>query len=103
MNSCPHCHNVHVNDMEQALCPLRPEQKPLMIVQFGPLATHSDYRVTDRIRYLREGKERTGIVLWVVPALASGTHIEPSEKLRYIVEPFDLTVAFGFADGAEEV
>ena len=50
-----------------------------------------------------EGKERTGIVLWVVPPGASGRNIESADTLRYIVEPFDLTVPFGFADGAEEV
>ncbi len=48
-------------------------------------------------------KERVGVVLWVVPAGTSGTQIEPGDTLRYIVEPFDLRVPFGFADGFVEV
>src|SRR5579871_3250880 len=44
---CPHCQNVHDNRMEEALCPLRPQQVPLMVEQFGELGS-GDYRITDR-------------------------------------------------------
>jgi hypothetical protein len=49
MNICPHCNKRHVNSMEEALCPLRPEQVPLMVEQFGELG-HGAYGVTDRVR-----------------------------------------------------
>ncbi len=99
---CKHCNNTHVNDMEQALCPMRPEEIPLMIEQFGPLG-QGDYRVTDRIRFLVDRREYVGVILWIVAPGASGALIEPGDTLRYIVEPFDLRIPFGFADGYVEV
>lgn len=82
---CPHCKKQHVNQMEQALCPMRPEQVPLMVAQFGTLGK-GDYGVTDRIRYTANGQEHTGVILWIVAPGNSGSKVSPDEKLRYIVE-----------------
>ena len=85
MSVCQHCQRQHVNQMEQALCPLRPEQVSLMVEQFGSLGM-GKYSVTDRIRYTANGQEYTGVILWVVSPGNSGSNVTPEEKLRYIVE-----------------
>ena len=87
MALCPHCTNQHDNSMEETLCPLRPEQIPLMVEQFGPLG-RGEYRVTDRLRYVvDDGSEHTGVVMWLIAPNESGSNMrEKDEKLRYVIE-----------------
>jgi hypothetical protein len=37
---------------------------------YGPLATHSEHKVGDHIRYTYEGKATAGTILWVCAASA---------------------------------
>lgn len=85
MGKCPYCRKQHVNSIEEALCPMRPEQVALMVEQFGTLGK-GKYSVTERVRYTDNGQEQTGVILWVVAHGNTGSKIEADEKLRYIVE-----------------
>src|SRR5690349_8063237 len=98
MSLCPHCNNTHINGIEQALCPLRPEQVPIMIRDFGPLATDSQYRVTDYISYMLEGRQYNGVILWIVGPGNTGESITPDNQVRYVVDRHDSNVAFGFSE-----
>ena len=89
MQQCSHCHNIHINWIEQMLCPLRPGQLPLMVERFGLLG-RGLYRVTDEIRYSRSWQDQCGLILWIVaPGSAGSKTGAPTQHVRYIVEPFD--------------
>lgn len=83
---CPYCHNLHEDEVLQMLCPMRPEQLPLSIRYFGRLASESEYKVTDKIRYVAEdGEDHTGVVYRVIAPGISGVYVEADEQLRYLV------------------
>ena len=58
------------------------QQKDLEEV-YGPLARQSEHRPGDSIRYVHEGSETTGKILWVC---APRPEAEPPLHLCYVVE-----------------
>ena len=46
-------------------------QKYLRLV-YGPAAAFSEYQSGDEISYLKEGREKSGMILWVCAPIALG-------------------------------
>ncbi len=51
---------------------------------YGPLASHSEHKVGDRIRYIYEGQATAGTIVWVCAARPDS---DPPLKLCYVVNP----------------
>jgi hypothetical protein len=86
MKECPHCHGIHLDEIEQALCPLRPEQIAVNVEMFGNLAQDTKYSITDHVVFTVGNDVYTGVILWTIAPNETGTHITPEPYTRYVIE-----------------